>query len=114
MTDAITIRDSQIANLTKQVEELNKERKRLTDFFSLGLTGKSVYGEIPAPAEPEAEDDDKEVTELNAFPPSRARAFARKKQDRNMEQFGKDQAEADRLIAEVQEAGRLAAEQQAK
>lgn len=112
LLEAIAVRDSQIAKLEKERSDLEKERRRLLDFIAVRSNGISIYGEIKPPREdePEPEPDGKDIGELKAIPPTRARSFQRAVEERNMAAFKKENEEAERLVAEMQEAGRRAAE----
>lgn len=112
LTEAIAIRDSQIGKLEKALADLEKERRRLLDFIAVRSNGISIYGEIKAPQDgPEPEPEDKDIGEMPAIPPTRARSFQRQRDQMNRAKYEKDQAEADRLINEAIEEGRKAAEE---
>lgn len=118
LIEAIAVRDSRILELQKQLDDLNRERKRLTDFIAVRSNNLSIYGEIKPPREeeePEAPESTNDIEEqLKAIPPSRARAYAKKREEENLQRFDQENTEAERLLAEMQEAGRRAAEEQAK
>lgn len=115
LSEAVSIRDSRIEKLEKQVEDLTAERKRLADFIAVRSNNLSIYGEIkPITEEDEPEPDDKESSDTVVVPPSRARAAAKQREARNLEKFNREASEADRLMADVIEAGKKAAEAQSE
>jgi hypothetical protein len=111
--EAKQVRDERISELRAQVAALETERKRLSDFWSLGTTGRSIYGEIPEPKhdepepEPEAEKkpDDHVPTRLEQdieqFGPN-ARAIQKANERRNVAIADKDQEEVASIFSEMQ------------
>lgn len=110
--EAKSVRDERIAELRAQVAGLETERKRLSDFWSLGTTGRSIYGEIPEPKEVEAEPEPEEEKKADNYVPSRleqdiedygpnARAIQRGNDRKNIALSDKEQEEVTELLAQL-------------
>lgn len=104
-------RGERIAELKAEVSELDKERKRLIDFVSLGITQRSIYGVIPEPKDIEPEPEPEEKTP-DTYVPSQleqdvedygpnARAIQRAHERRNLAKARKDDEELQRLFHEI-------------
>ena len=103
------VSEVRISDLSLQVKELTEERKRLADFIAVRSNNASLYGLIKPP---EIEDDEPVAAaeEIEDLPPTRARQFAKRAEEKNVRTFRAEEDEVTRLLAEVTAAGRKAAE----
>lgn len=110
--EAKTVRDERITELRAQVAALETERKRLSDFWSLGATGRSIYGEIPEPKEIEPEPESEEDKKPNTYVPSQleqdiqdfgpsARAIQKANDRRNIAISDHEQEEVASIFADL-------------
>lgn len=110
--EAKTVRDERITELRAQVAALETERKRLSDFWSLGTTGRSIYGEIPEPKEIEPEPESEEDKKPNTYVPSQleqdiqdfgpsARAIQKANDRRNIAISDHEQEEVASIFADL-------------